>query len=94
VDLFHVLYCSVRIEVLALASLFSGERLVVTCCDCFSKRVSVNIGCCGVLWFSSSLVCSVASDIKLVYLYSTIKMMHGPINIRYKYGVWDRAWNP
>ena len=22
------------------------------------------------------------SDIKLVYLYSTIKMMHGPINIR------------
>jgi len=25
VDLFHVLYCSVRIEVLALASLFSGE---------------------------------------------------------------------
>jgi len=25
VDLYHVLYCSVRIEVLALASLFSGE---------------------------------------------------------------------
>ena len=25
VDLFHMLYCSVRIEVLALASLFSGE---------------------------------------------------------------------
>ena len=47
VDLFHMLYCSVRIEVLALASLFSGE-----------------------------------SDIKLVYLYSTIKMMHGPINLR------------
>jgi hypothetical protein len=23
------------------------------------------------------------SDIKLVYLYSTIKMMHGPINLRY-----------
>jgi nuclear pore complex protein Nup62 len=31
VDLFHVLYCSVRIEVLALASLFSSEWLVVTC---------------------------------------------------------------
>ena len=30
-DLFHGLYCSVRIEVLALASLFSGECLVVTC---------------------------------------------------------------
>jgi hypothetical protein len=28
-------------------------------CVCFNKRVSVNIGCCGVLWFSSSLVCSV-----------------------------------
>ena len=25
VDLFHVLYCSVRIEVLALAYLFNGE---------------------------------------------------------------------
>ena len=24
-----------------------------------------------------------ASDIKLVYLYSTIKMMHGPINVRF-----------
>jgi len=24
-----------------------------------------------------------ASDIKLVYLYSTIKMMHGPIDIRF-----------
>jgi len=24
-----------------------------------------------------------ASDIKLVYLYSTIKMMHGPINISF-----------
>jgi hypothetical protein len=26
-----------------------------------------------------------ASDIKLVSLYSTIKMMHGPINIRFLY---------
>jgi len=31
VELFHGLYCSVRIEVLALAYLFSGECLVVTC---------------------------------------------------------------
>jgi hypothetical protein len=31
VELFHGLYCSVRIEVLALASLFSGECLVMTC---------------------------------------------------------------
>ena len=31
VVLFHGLYCSVRIEVLALACLFSGECLVVMC---------------------------------------------------------------
>ena len=31
VDLYHGLYCSVRMELLALASLFSGECLVVTC---------------------------------------------------------------
>ena len=31
VDLFLVLYCSVRLEVSALASLFIGEWLVVTC---------------------------------------------------------------
>jgi len=30
-ELFHGLYCSVRIEVIALACLFSGECLVVTC---------------------------------------------------------------
>ena len=28
-------------------------------CGCFNKRVSVNIGCCGVLYFLSSLVGSV-----------------------------------
>jgi len=31
VELFRGLYCSVRIEVIALACLFSGECLVVTC---------------------------------------------------------------
>ena len=31
VELFHVLYCSVRIQVLALAYLFSVECFVVTC---------------------------------------------------------------
>ena len=31
VELCHGLYCSVRIEVSALAYLFSGECLVVTC---------------------------------------------------------------
>jgi len=47
--------------------------------------------CVGVtVWFSWGGVVSLcrlkpkASDIKLVYLYSTIKMMHSPINIRLK----------
>ena len=31
VELFHVLYCSVRIQVIALAYLSSGECSVVTC---------------------------------------------------------------
>jgi len=31
VELFSGLYCSVKIEVIALACLFSGECLVVTC---------------------------------------------------------------
>ena len=31
VDLYRVLYCSVRIEDLALSSLFSGEYFVVMC---------------------------------------------------------------
>ena len=31
VELFHGLYCSVRIEAFALAYLFSGECTVVTC---------------------------------------------------------------
>jgi len=31
VELFHGLYCSVRIEVFALVYLFSGECLVVRC---------------------------------------------------------------
>jgi len=31
VELFHAFYCSVRIEVFALAYLFSGECLIVTC---------------------------------------------------------------
>ena len=33
-----------------------------------------------------------ASDIKLIYLYSTIKMMHGPINIKFQ--VLPKTENP
>ena len=55
VELFHGLYCSVRIGVFALAYLFSGECFSRDVCGCFRKRVSVNIGCCGVLWLLSFL---------------------------------------
>ena len=68
VELFHGLYCSVRIEVIALARFFSGECLVVTCLI--------------VLESMFLQILAAASDIKLVSLYSTIKMMRGPINIR------------
>ena len=37
-------------------------------CDSFNKRVSVNIGCCGVLCFLSSLVCSVFLVMLLEYI--------------------------
>jgi len=37
----------------------------------------VRLGCCGIL--------TQAETHQLVYLYSTIKMMHGPINIRLCY---------
>ena len=36
-------------------------------CGCFNKRVCVNIGCCGVLWFLSSLVCTVFDNVSRVY---------------------------
>jgi len=56
VELFHGLYCSVRIEVFALAYLFSGEMFSSDVCGCFRKRVSANIGCCSALWLF--FVCS------------------------------------
>jgi len=31
---------------------------------------------------------------KFVYLYSTIKMMHGPINIRFKKKCFSQWWTP
>jgi len=37
VELFHGFYCSVRIEVTALACLFSGECFVVTCVVALEK---------------------------------------------------------
>ena len=40
---------------------------------------------CGIRMQAEALVPQPASDIKLVSLYSTIKMMHGPINIKFLY---------
>ena len=57
-------------------------------CWCY---VVVRLGWCGIrmdvltsetCWASNKVI-KKASDIKLVSLYSTIKMMHAPINIRY-----------
>ena len=59
VELFHGLYCSVRTEVFALAYLFSGECLVVTCVVVIRKSFSANTGCCGVFWLLSFLFCVV-----------------------------------
>ena len=52
------------------------------CCIALVRCVLVlRCGSAGVVWNNK------ASDIKLVYLYSTIKMMHGPINWR----IYDRS---
>jgi len=82
VELFHGFYCSVRIEVFALAYLFSGECLVLVCVVLESVFLQI-------------LAAVLQQPIFAVY--STIKMMHGPINIRkqfncrnstVRYGVW------
>ena len=59
VELFHVLYCYLRIEVFSICVLVYWRVISRDVCGCFNKRVSVNIGFCGVLWFLSSLVCGV-----------------------------------
>jgi hypothetical protein len=50
------------------------------CCIALVRCVLVlRCGLAGVMWYPDAGW----SDIKLVYLYPTIKMMHGPINIRF-----------
>ena len=67
-------------------SIFRTLRLIV---DLFRVLYSSGSMCVGVtVWFGWGGVVSLCrlkhfSDIKLVYLYSTIKIMHGPINLRY-----------
>ena len=43
VELFHGSYCSIRIEVFALACLFSGRVFSRDVCGCIRKRVSAHI---------------------------------------------------
>jgi len=60
VELLHGLYCSVRIEVDALACLFSGECLVVTRAWLFVKACFCKcwlVRCLMVMEFSLCVVC-------------------------------------
>ena len=50
-----MLYCSVRIEVFALAYLFSGECLVVTCVVVLESVFLQILAARGVLWLLSFL---------------------------------------
>jgi len=68
-------------------SIFRSLRLIV---DLFHVLYCSGSMCDGVtVWFGWGGVVSCIRmkqvDIKLVYLYSTIKMMHGPVNIRQYY---------
>ena len=70
VDLFHVLYCSGSMCI--GVTVWFGWGGVVSLCrlkQCFM--------------LSSKYLNNKTSDIKLVYVHSTIKMMHGPINIKF-----------
>ena len=48
---------------------------------CVGVNGVVRLGWCGILMQAEAKQ-SKGSDIKLVSLYSSIKMMHGPINVR------------
>ena len=74
-DLFHVLYCSGSMCVgVTVWFVWGGEVTLCRLKHCFSLHKELSSK-----WWNNK-----ASDIKLVYLYSTIKMMHGPINMRLK----------
>jgi len=74
VELFHGLYCSVRIEVIALACLFNGECLVVTCVvvleSVFLQILAAAVSC-GYWVFC---VCSVLFD-NVSWIYSDVVYM-------------------
>jgi len=81
-ELFHGLHWSVRIEVFALTYLTdpwnnSAHKSQAPEDGCINVRNILSIK-----WRNNK-----ASDFKLVSLCSTIKMMHGPINIRLYYSI-------
>jgi len=55
VELFHGLFCSVRIQVFSLAYLFSGECLVVTCVVVLESVFLQVLAAAGVLWLLTFL---------------------------------------
>jgi len=73
VELFHGLYCSVRIEVFALVYLFSGECLVVTCVVVW-ESVFLKILAAAVSYGQVSFVCSVFFD-DVSWTYSDVMYM-------------------
>jgi len=87
VELFHWLYCSVRIEVFALAYANTKTSILTEQYNPWNNSTNKSQvpedGCTNIRnMLSSKWWNNKASDIKLVYLYSTIKMIHGPINIK------------
>jgi len=63
------------------------------CCIILVRCVLVlRCGSAGVVWYPYAGWSSKTSDIKLVYLYSTVKMMHGPINIRFIKFMFNCTW--
>jgi len=83
IELFHGLYCSGTMCV--GVTLWFGWGGVVS--GCSLQQISRKLLRMGVLTSETCWALNNwnkrASDIKLVSLYSTIKMMHGPINIRF-----------
>ena len=78
------------------------------CCIALVRCVLVlRFGSAGVVWYpyagwrttnipnmlSSKQWNNKASDIKFVYLYSTVKMMHGPINIESRFSLKSNKTN-
>jgi len=70
-ELFHGLYCSVRIEVFALAYLFSGECLVVTCVVVLESMFLLILAAAVSYGYYVSFVCRMFFD-NVSWIYSDV----------------------